>query len=75
MLTEREYEVLKHIYEMKVMTKIELMKKIGKKNSKHIIENILKNLIDKNYIKIVSPVSINCFVITRLGEEAVENYE
>ncbi|GEM_PF-3248717 len=75
MLSKLEYEVLKHIYESKVITKIELTKKLGKRNSKHLIENTLKNLLEKNYVRIVSPVSINCFVITRLGEEAIENYE
>ena len=75
MLSKEEYEVLKHVYRAKVITKGELLSKMRRNRSKFSLENVIRSLIEKNYVRVLPQVSLNCFVITRQGEVAVEDYE
>ncbi len=75
MLSKEEYEVLKYVYRAKVITKGELLSKIRKNKSKLSLEHVIKSLIEKNYVRVLPQISLNCFVITRQGEIAVEDYE
>lgn len=73
MLSREEYEVLKHVYRARVITKGELLARV--KKSRVALENVIKSLIEKNYVRVIPQLSINCFIITRDGEAAVEDYE
>jgi len=75
MLSKEEYEVLKLLYKNKVITKGELLSKMRWNRSKFSLENVIKSLIEKNYVRTLPQVSVNCLVITRQGELAVEDYE
>ncbi len=70
-LKEVEQKVLKALYKRKVASKIELAKSIGK-SCRPLLDRALASLLEKRYIRRVTPVSVNCFVITQLGEQAVE---
>ncbi|MCD6092640.1 MAG: hypothetical protein J7J38_01305 [Candidatus Aenigmarchaeota archaeon] len=75
MLTPSEYKVLKRISEHQVVTRGELLNIFDRENCKTIVDTVVKSLSEKGYITTASPVGSKCFIITKGGLQALENYE
>ncbi len=72
MLNQKEIKILKEIAERQVVTSTEL-KRLAKE-SKSTIETCVRSLIEKKFIATLS-FSDKCYVITKTGLRALEDYE
>lgn len=72
MLNQKEIKILKEIAERQVITRSELNNLV--KESKSTIDTCIKSLLEKRFITTLS-FSSRCYIITKTGLRALEDYE
>ena len=76
MLSKTEKNILKKIAERHITTKAELKDSMRNElgsNPLAVIDMVTRNLLDKKFISVVSPVGSTCYVITQKGTRFLES--
>lgn len=75
MFSPGEEKVIKRINERQVVTRQELLQLFDGENSSKLLEAVIKTLVQKNFITTASPTGSMCYIITKSGMRALEDYE
>ena len=76
MLSANEEKVLRKIAESHLVSKNEIKELLNDGSdvdNSHLLDSVVRSLIDKKFVSAVNPVGETCFVITQRGSKMLQN--